>query len=204
MLPRHRAGLSRACRRLLRLAVANRVDRRLWGRELLSVKGRGTSVWWRRRVFPAGDARGVVYVRGGLLGELRRPSFLHALAKGHALARVERALHLALLAHLAPHAVWAVLRATVVAPFALGARWLLDISQRSGCTSEHSPDGRLSPAAPAPMARTARRPASRRRPTLFAVPPAHVFCPASSRAVPRLSGCLTSPLCLSSSAMDWP
>ena len=46
MLPCHRAGLSSACRRLLRLAIANRVDRRLGGRELRTVKGRGASVWW--------------------------------------------------------------------------------------------------------------------------------------------------------------
>ena len=46
VLPCHRARLTRAGRRLLRLAIANRVDRRLGGRELLTVKGRGASVWW--------------------------------------------------------------------------------------------------------------------------------------------------------------
>ena len=187
ILPRHRASLTRAGGRLLRLAVANRVHRRLGSRELLTIKGRRASVWRRWRVLPAWDVGWVVDVGVGRLCELRGASLLHALSQGHSLARVERALHLALLAHFAPHAIGAVLRATVVAPFALGAGWLLDISQRSGCTREHSPDGRLSPAGPAPIARTTRHPASHRRPMLFAAPPARAFCPASSRAVPRPS-----------------
>ena len=163
----------------------------------MTVKGRWASVWWRWRVLPAGDVGEVVDVGCGRLCEFCWASLLHALSQCHSLARVERALHLALLAHFAPHAIGAILCATVVVPFALGTGWLVDISQWSGCTSEHSPDGRLSPAGPAPIAQTTRRPASPRRPMLFAAPPARAFCPASSRAVPRPSVLLMSSSSLS-------